>query len=487
MIIMNARKLFSKCSLSFLLFGFVLFSKANNLQISGTSVSGTNISFNISWDNSWNTNVAPSNWDAVWVFVKYQDCATRQWYHASIAATGNSAASPLQVDLVSDAKGVFLRRSALGGGNISSTAVTLNLSIPAGTYNYKVFGVEMVNIPQGDFQIGDGVSTSTYNSITVNAASQSSGISAASIGGASVNIPATFPVGYNSFYSMKYEITQEQYVEFLNTLTYDQQKERTPIDPIAANGSAVFTTGNQYRNGIILLTSGNNNTLPGVFACDATAGVESNVDDGQNIAMNWMSWADLVAYLDWAALRPMTELEFEKICRGPLPRVAGEYPWGTTDFNAYASNSITNGFNGNETIATVVNGRSMFSTISIVGGASYGPSRVGIFATSSSGRASAGASYYGVMEMSGNVWERIVTTGNASGAAYTGALGDGELTQLGDANVATWPAPSTAVGSGFRGNGYYNNSPNASRTSDRTSANSASTIRNQTYGGRGVR
>jgi hypothetical protein len=91
------------------------------------------------------------------------------------------------------------------------------------------------------------------------------------------------------------------------------------------------------------------------------------------------------------------------------------------------------------------------------------------------------------MEMSGNVWERIITTGNASGAAYTGALGDGELTQLGDANVATWPAPSTAVGSGLRGNGYYNNSPNASRTSDRTSASSASAIRNQTYGGRGVR
>jgi formylglycine-generating enzyme required for sulfatase activity len=309
---MNTRKLLSKWSLGFLLFCSALLSNANNLQLTGTSVSGTNISFNISWENSWNTNVAPSNWDAVWVFVKYQDCATRQWYHASIATTGNSAASPLQVDLVSDAKGVFLRRSALGGGNISSTAVTLNLNIPAGTYNYKVFGVEMVNIPQGDFQIGDGVSTSTYNSITVNATSQSSGISAASIGGASVNIPATFPVGYNSFYSMKYEITQEQYVEFLNTLTYDQQKERTPIDPIAANGSAVFTTGNQYRNGIILLTSGNNNTLPGVFACDATAGVENNVDDGQNIAMNWMSWADLVAYLDWAALRPMTELELQE-------------------------------------------------------------------------------------------------------------------------------------------------------------------------------
>jgi hypothetical protein len=75
---MNAKKLFSKWSLGLLLFGFGLVSNANNLQISGTAVSGSNISFNISWDNSWNASLAPSNWDAVWVFVKYQDCATRQ-------------------------------------------------------------------------------------------------------------------------------------------------------------------------------------------------------------------------------------------------------------------------------------------------------------------------------------------------------------------------------------------------------------------------
>ena len=334
---MNAKKLFSKWSLGLLLFGFGLVSNANNLQITGTAVTGSNISFNVSWENSWNANLAPANWDAVWIFVKYQDCATRQWYHASIATSGNTAASPLQVDQVTDAKGVFLRRSALGGGNIGSTAITLALNIPAGTYNYKVFGIEMVNIPQGDFQVGDATSTGTYSSATITASSQSGGLSAATLGGASVNIPATFPMGYNSFYSMKYEVTQEQYVEFLNTLTYDQQKERTGIDPIAAPGTGAFTTGSQYRNGVTLITSGNNSTLPAVFACDATAGVENNVDDGQNIAMNWMSWADLAAYLDWACLRPMTELEFEKICRGTAPRVAGEYPWGTTDFNYYST------------------------------------------------------------------------------------------------------------------------------------------------------
>ena len=462
-------------------------SNANNLQITGTAVSGTNISFNISWDNSWNASLAPSNWDAVWVFVKYQDCATRQWYHAAIGTTGNTAASPLQVDQVTDAKGVFLRRSALGGGNIASTAITLKLNIPAGTYNYKVYGIEMVNIPQGDFQLGDGTSVSTYNSITVTSSSQSGGLTAAALGGASVTLPATFPMGYNSFYSMKYEITQEQYVEFLNTLTYDQQKERSGIEPNLAGGTAVYTAGAAYRNGVIVLTSGNNNTLPAVFACDATAGVENNTDDGQNIAMNYLSWGDVSAYLDWSALRPMTEIEFEKICRGPLARVEGEYPWGTTEFNVLSSNSTINPYKTNESIASVANGRNNFSSVPAIGGPTYGPMRVGIFATGSSGRASSGATYYGVMEMSGNVWERTVTTGNAAGASYTGVLGDGALAISGDADATSWPNVVTGLGAGGRGNGYYNNSANASRTSDRTSATNLAATRNYTTGGRGVR
>lgn len=485
---MNALKLLSKWSLGLLLFGFGMTSYANNLQISGTAVTGSDISFNISWENSWNTNLAPANWDAVWIFVKYQDCATGQWYHASIGTTGNTAASPLQVDMVTDAKGVFLRRSALGGGNIPNTEITLKLNIPAGTYNYKVFGVEMVNIPQGNFELGDGVSVSKYNSISVTSSSQSGGLSAAVLGGASVNVPNTFPMGYNSFYSMKYEMTQEQYVEFLNTLTYDQQKERTAIDPIAAAGTGAFTTGTQYRNGIKLITPGSNSILPGVFACDATNGIENNTDDGQNIAMNWLSWADLAAYLDWSALRPMTEMEFEKICRGPLARVEGEYPWGTTDFNAYASNSVVaaTAYKADENIATVVNGRNLFNG-SVTFQATFGPVRVGLFATSSSGRASSGAAYYGVMEMSGNVWERTVTTGNAIGASFTGALGNGELTLLGDADVATWPSNTTGIGLGLRGNAYYNPSANPSRTSDRSNATTVSNTRNYTYGGRGVR
>lgn len=469
-----------------LLFGFFPNINANNVSITGTSVAGSNITFNISWDNSWNTNLAPNNWDAVWVFVKYQDCATRLWAHTGLStiAGDHTAGSPLQVDPVTDGKGVFIRRSALGGGNIASTSITLKMTIPAGTYNYKVFGIEMVNVPQGDFELGDGASTSRYNSITVNSTSQSAGISAATLGGTSVTVPATFPVGYNAVYCMKYEISQEQYVEFLNSLTYEQQAMRTINDPISATGTYAFA--NAYRNGIRISVPGNNSALPAVYACDATSGIENNSDDGQNVPCTYLSWGDLASYLDWSALRPMTELEFEKICRGPVARLAGEYPWGSINitqvYNTLAG--LVNDLTATESYSPVANGMCAYGVGSASG--TYGPLRCGIFANGSSGRESAGATYYGVMEMGGNVYERAVCTANASGVAFNGTLGDGTLPANGEANQATWPSSSTATGVGQRG-GQWVSVATYVRTSDRSLASTVDAARTYLNGGRGVR
>ena len=111
------RKVITKIALATLLIisgSFMNRALANNVTITGTSVAGSNITFNITWDNSWNTNIAPANWDGVWVFIKYQDCATRIWAHAGLSTIGtdHTAAAPLQVDAVADGMGVFLRRSA---------------------------------------------------------------------------------------------------------------------------------------------------------------------------------------------------------------------------------------------------------------------------------------------------------------------------------------------------------------------------------------
>ena len=469
-------------------FMFVFKTNANNVQITGTSVSGQNITFNISWDNSWNANVAPANWDAVWVFVKYQDCNTRLWAHAGLSALAadHSTASPLQVDPVTDGKGVFIRRSAIGGGNISGVTITLKMNIPAGTYNYKVFGIEMVNVPQGAFDLGDGTSTSTYSSILINAATQSGGITSAAIGGSSASVPATFPMGYNSFYAMKYEISQQQYVEFLNALTYDQQAAHTFNDPISEVGTYAMFNGFSYRNGIRISVPGNNGAIPAVFVCDATAGVEDNNDDGQGTACSGLSYNDVSAYLDWAALRPMTEMEFEKLARGNAPRLAGEYPWGTLEIQGVNSlvQGLINDFLPNETYTPATNGACAYGLGTA--SSSYGPLKVGVFATGTSGRASAGSGYYGCMELGGNVAERVVTTANTSGTAFNGTLGDGTISPLGFANQPTWPSPVTAIGIGFRGGDYVNAAIRV-RTSDRASVGTVDASRSFNYGGRGVR
>jgi formylglycine-generating enzyme required for sulfatase activity len=484
---MKTKTLFSRLTLSIMLLFVFGISRANNVQITGTSVTGSDITFTISWENSWRANVAPANWDAVWVFIKYQDCNTRLWAHAGLSTAGadHTTSSPLQVDPVADGRGVFIRRSALGGGTIAPTEVTLKMTIPAGTYNYKVFGIEMVNVPQANFEVGDATSAATFNSITVNSTSQASGISAASIGGGSSTIPNTYPTGYNSFYCMKNEISQLQYVEYLNSLTYDQQKAHTLSDPISAAGTYVMFGYFGYRNGIIISTPGNNAAIPAVYACDASTGVENNSDDGQSIVANNLSWGDLAAYLDWAALRPMTELEFEKVCRGSMSRVAGEYPWGTTDLSQVYSSlgGLINDYMSNETFTPVANGTCTYG----VGSASsaYGPVRVGAFASGSSGRASAGAAFYGAMEMAGNTWERVVNT-TAAGVSFNGTLGDGTIAPNGDANQATWPSITTAAGLGFRG-GSYIDVAGRLRTSDRSIVTTADATRYPSFGGRGVR
>lgn len=510
--------------------------KANNLTLGSTiTVASSNeISFTIKWDNSWYASTEPSNWDAVWLFVKYKDCATTNWLHAPLSTTLSDhsvTGGVLQVEMpaVNDGKGVFVRRSATGSGNIALSTVTLKLNgITTGSYNFQVFGIEMVKVLNEDFQIGDGTSTSTFNG-TITTITGEGSLTAAQIGGGAVAIPAAYPKGWNAFYCMKYEITQQQYVDFLNTLTYDQQANRVPTSPnIMATNWAMgpnATTVGRSRNGIKVMTSGLASTTPAVYACDLSnngtvAGANYNdASDGQNLPCNYLSWADLVAYLDWACLRPMTDLEFEKTCRGKAGRVGGEYVWGTISITQassvsayrqicekYCSDNLTSRNTANEISIASGNGLSAYGIISICTGGSAcnmsnmtcatgtdqaaGPIRVGFAATATTNRITSGASYYGAMDMGGNLMERIVAL-NTEGVTFTNTLGDGLLSASGNANTTTddggtWPSYSSALGSGSRG-GDFSTAATYLRTSDRTLATTANTARVCSYGGRGVR
>ena len=99
-----------------------------------------------------------------------------------------------------------------------------------------------------------------------------------------------------------------------------------------------------------------------------------------------------------------------------------------------------------------------------------------------------GSTYYGIMEMSGNVWELCVTV-DFIGLLYNGLEGDGELSANGEANVASWPTIN-GQGAGYRGGAFNSGTDPAFRDpaiSSRFYAGLAPNLRRNTSGGRGVR
>jgi formylglycine-generating enzyme required for sulfatase activity len=491
---------------------------ANNIAVSGISLTTRNtstqtvrVNFNLSWDNSWRTTSAPFNWDAAWVFVKYKIGPTGEWKHATLATTGHTIPSGA-ASTQNDATGIFVYRNATGTGTFSPTGIQLQWNYGSdGVSNeakifVRVFAIEMVYQPPGGFQAGSGAinngefrrandvtATAPASTFTItgtnptlqgnNSASSPTNLGAYNntstdlSGTGTATLASGFPTGFNSFYAMKYEISQQQYVDFLNTLTYTQQAARTAATspPNSAAGTGALIQPNANRNGIDIQTPGTASTVPAVYACNLDGdGNYNEADDGQKIACNYLSWDDVAAFLDWAALRPLTELEYEKAARGTNTPVANEFAWGNTTANAVAG--LSNAGLTNELASTT-------SNIAYNNTFTSGPIRVGMFATNGSDRANSGAGYYGAMELSGNLWERCVTTGNSTGRNFNGAHGNGTLTTGGAADASGWPA---AAGAGQTGGGWQSNSLNAS-ISGRQAASNGDNTRQSDYGGRGAR
>lgn len=477
--------------------------RANNLQLSAPSITGNDqMSFTISWDNSWNlSSTVPFNHDAVWIFVKYR-AASGAWQHldvSSISADHSVTTNTLAVDAVNDGKGVFVRRNAAGAGNNAPAVVNVKLlnSLPTGNYEFRIFGIEMVHVSEGAFYVGDSLSNNTFgngNDLSpFFIASEDPipvGLSAGELynGGTyppASNIPSAYPKGYDSFYCMKNEITQQQYVDFLNCLTYDQQATRTAIAPSSAAGTLAMTTLNANRNGIKILIPGIANQSPAVYGCDAGGNmVFDEIDDAQSRSCNFFSWADLAAYLDWSALRPMTEFEFEKVCRGPAYPVSREFAWATA-FVVDANTLINDGTIHEAAADSIPPG---YGIASHGYSGPQGPIRAGFAGNSVSDRQTIGAAYYGALEMSGNLWEMCVTV-DAAGLQYSGIRGDGSISAAGDADAAGWPS-ANGTGAGFRGGAWNSGISSTFRdlaVSDRYYAGMAPSLRRNTAGGRGVR
>lgn len=498
---------------------------ANNISVSNVKLSGQNtiaginntnnytfVQFDLSWDNSWRTSSgSTNNWDAAWVFIKYR-VASGPWQHAKLNATGNSKGTGLtipsiQVGLLDEslpfnntsnpALGAFIYRSAVA---TSSTFTITNAKL---RWNYgangvldkdkvdiKVFAIETIFIPSGNFYVGDGTANNSSgqfclgsnantpfqitseNSLTLGG-TQSSHLSNNNVLNMSTwddfnilftkTLPLAFPKGYTGYYCMKYEITQQQWIDFFNSLSNIQKTARDITDASGKNSDALL-----FRNNISWISG--DAILPGNLY--------------GSVACNYLSWMDGAAYADWAGLRPMTELEYEKACRGTLTPIIDELASSTITIKG--AKNITNAGTSTESPSG-----SPAEFIANNSNNVQGPMRVGSVISGVT-RIKAGAGYFGTLELSGNLWEQSVTIGNAAGRAFTGIHGNGGLSINGNADAANWPGiisgeVTAATGSGLRGGAWNTTTLTLLRVSDRFNSNVADATRNNTYGFRAVR
>lgn len=400
------------------------------------------VSFDVGWDESWRGPDRPSwveasdNWDAVWVFVKYR-IDGGAWRHATLASDGHVVPDAAMLSVPSDAMGGFVYRSSSGYGTFTATGVGLSWDcrtdgVPGGaSVEVQPFAIEMVYVPEGPFFLGSGGSSegefraagtsgSPYLVATPSPiglgdeAGQLTWDATPKSGSPSGSTAAGFPTGYAAFYVMKHEVTQGEYVGFLNTLPQTQADTRRPSMVTNRLAATVGEVAGAYRTSLPL------------------------------VASSWMGWADGAAFADWAGLRPMTELEFEKAARGPLAPVADEFAWGASSITR------TTGW-ANE--GTITEAPTPIEANVINGFGFEGPLRVGSLAVAGRSRRDAGAGYYGATELTGNAAEPVVTVGNAEGRAFEATHGDGVLDATGNANVVSWPG-SNAKGAGIRGGAF---------------------------------
>jgi len=416
---------------------------ATNLTISNIEFQLTNdtiippkVKLNISWDNAWHT---AKNHDGVWLFIKFD--TKSGWYrHAKVAKTGHRVIyNPKNIaanfEAADNQAGVFIAPNQNIRGRVDWTIEVLldRTSIEKVKFweaQCKIYGIEMVHIPNGGFTLGDPSEEARkhYSFYQSKGAGQAGDLykltkedQTIEVGEASGKlyyqsertiyhgdqkgpIPVTFPKGVQAFYCMKYELSQGQYAAFLNSISSGQTYHR-----------ANFGGKDYYKN-------------RGSIYFDRQT--EVYIAESPNRPCNYITWDDAMAYADWAGLRPMTEFEFTKACRGPEPPKANQYPWGTTN-----KLSLQRGVNlANELV--------MFNDMTEA-------------ELTDQNRAIFGASYYWVMDLAGSLWEKVVTIGDEKGRAFTGKHGDGRITGLGFANVPDWPKGFDEGGYGYRGGGYY--------------------------------
>ena len=434
------------------------------------------VRLHLSWANAWHTT---RSHDAAWLFLRYSGHEASG--HVSVPVTlaekghgilGGPAGTRLQ--LAPEGVGLWVIPPPDHQGAMAcSVELLLDDAVLKDRVGHeldarwlKALDVEMVLVPEGPFWLGDpserGAEEGAFHlaggegpnppyRVDREAAGIPIGTGPGALaysshpmgyhGDGQGPIPAAWPKGVHGFYCMKYEMRQGEYATFLNDIGADTTHVRSNIgsSDYAEHGGSM-----RYRDGFF-------------------------VAEHPERACVFLTWNDQLAFADWACLRPMTEFEFEKACRGPGEPLPLEYPWNTSDRDALLRLL-------DPTRALVWDGGLQESD--------FGPLDGG----------RSGASHYGILDLSGNVWERCITVGDSLGRAFKGTHGDGVLGPSATATNADWPVgDQDAPGIGYRGGAYYGKEEPHGNTNPyspigyRTYAGWGGAFRYKTYGGRFVR
>ncbi len=486
-----------------------MFSKAELISCTKKEANIYQLKFTLSWTGSWRDDV---NFDGVYVFGKYRTEASAGYHSMKLTHTSvepfdgldqfpagfriDGSNQPLGGYVPTNGIGIFLYPlKAQTRTDIKVAQVCVDVSLDKDPQKIELFALEMVYVPQDKHYVGDpgnGISRGgtlkncfyTYPDKGAYLIESEEEIQFAPKDGCLYSdfdtpngrqeqdtfiIPKTFPKGYRGMWYMKYSLTEAQFVQFLNCLSRSQQQGHCMSDLSGENIENYFavTNTNEPKDRCEVVCPRNGNTVgePVHFYTAAP-----------NRAMNAIAYADTAAFACFSGLRLITELEYEKACRGPLPAVKEEFAWGSSRIGRVFHFDGADG-SGTEKPIPQLKGtlcncnygtdiapfEKEFKTVPDNPGW-IGPVSVGLYENGEklpgyTERECTGASYYGIMDLCGNVWENIVSAGREEGRAYLPIPGNGELDAEGFHTMKEWPDSKTGIGIGVRGGVFVSPTP----------------------------